>query len=91
MADMNFIFRLPDGFTQLLNLTQLYLNDTFLDYLPGNFGRYELVIESTKYAALLENWSLRFPTRSDTNRSVHPQKKARGLKFWIKEEELYYQ
>jgi hypothetical protein len=31
---------LPDGFTQLLNLTQLYLNDTFLDYLPGNFGRY---------------------------------------------------
>ena len=32
-------FRLPDGFTQLLNVTHLYLNDTFLDYLPGNFGR----------------------------------------------------
>nr|XP_006819738.1 PREDICTED: protein LAP2-like [Saccoglossus kowalevskii] len=30
---------LPDGFTQLLNLTHLYLNDTFLDYLPANFGR----------------------------------------------------
>ncbi len=32
--------RLPEGFTQLLNLTELYLNDTFLDYLPGSFGRY---------------------------------------------------
>ena len=24
-----------------------------------------------------------FPTRSDTNRAVQPQKMARGLKFWI--------
>ncbi|KAL8581407.1 hypothetical protein ACOMHN_004292 [Nucella lapillus] len=31
--------RLPEGFTQLQNLTHLYLNDTFLDYLPGSFGR----------------------------------------------------
>ena len=32
-----------------------------------------------------------FPTRSDTNRAVQPQKMARGLKFWIYEEEgLYY-
>lgn len=31
--------RLPDGFTQLLNLTQLFLNDAFLEYLPANFGR----------------------------------------------------
>ena len=31
--------RLPEGFTQLLNLTELYLNDTFLEYLPGSFGR----------------------------------------------------
>ena len=32
-----------------------------------------------------------FPTRSDTNRAVHPQKMARGLKFRIKKEEgLYY-
>uniref|UniRef100_A0A8D0G021 Leucine rich repeat containing 7 n=1 Tax=Strix occidentalis caurina TaxID=311401 RepID=A0A8D0G021_STROC len=30
---------LPDGFTQLLNLTQLYLNDAFLEFLPANFGR----------------------------------------------------
>lgn len=32
-------YRLPDGFTQLLNLTQLFLNDAFLEYLPANFGR----------------------------------------------------
>ena len=32
-----------------------------------------------------------FPTRSDTNRPVQLQKKARILKFWIEvEEELYY-
>ena len=34
-----FFNRIPDGITQLLNLRELYLNDTFLDYLPGNFGR----------------------------------------------------
>ena len=32
--------RLPDGFTMLLNLTNVYLNDTFLDFLPANIGRY---------------------------------------------------
>ena len=32
-----------------------------------------------------------FPTRSDTNRAVQPQKMARGLKFRIQVEEgLYY-
>ena len=32
-----------------------------------------------------------FPNRSDTNRAVQAQKRARSLKFWIKvEEELYY-
>ena len=32
-----------------------------------------------------------FPNRSDTNRPVQAQKRARSLKFWIKvEEELYY-
>ena len=32
-----------------------------------------------------------FPNRSDTNRAVQAQKRARTLKFWIKvEEELYY-
>ena len=33
---------------------------------------------------------LRFPTRSDTNRAVQPQKLAKGLKFRIQEEGLYY-
>ena len=37
----NYDCRLPEGFTQLLNLTELYLNDTFLDYLPGSFGRWD--------------------------------------------------
>ena len=38
-----------------------------------------------------ENLSFGFPTRSDTNWAVQPQKMTRGLKFWIKEEEgLYY-
>ena len=32
-----------------------------------------------------------FPARSDKNQGVHPQKMARGLKFWIQEVEgLYY-
>uniref|UniRef100_A0A8C2XNP3 Leucine rich repeat containing 7 n=1 Tax=Cyclopterus lumpus TaxID=8103 RepID=A0A8C2XNP3_CYCLU len=38
-ASVNPITKLPDGFTQLLNLTQLFLNDAFLEYLPANFGR----------------------------------------------------
>ena len=32
-----------------------------------------------------------FPNRSDINRAVQAQKRARSLKFWIKvKEELYY-
>ena len=35
--------------------------------------------------------SLGFPTRSDTNQALQPQKMTRGLKFWIKKVEgLYY-
>ena len=38
-----------------------------------------------------EKRSLRFPTRSDINWAVQPQKMAISLKFWIKEDaELYY-
>uniref|UniRef100_A0A8C1FRG7 Leucine-rich repeat-containing protein 7 n=2 Tax=Cyprinus carpio carpio TaxID=630221 RepID=A0A8C1FRG7_CYPCA len=33
-ASVNPIAKLPDGFTQLLSLTQLFLNDAFLEYLP---------------------------------------------------------
>lgn len=33
------VVRLPEGFTQLLSLTQLYLNDAFLEFLPASFGR----------------------------------------------------
>ena len=39
----------------------------------------------------MRNRSSGFPTRSDTNRAVQPQKIARGLKFRIKVVEgLYY-
>ena len=42
-------------------------------------------------ASSLENLSSGFPTRSDTNWAVQPQKMAIGLKFQIKEVEgLYY-
>lgn len=34
------LFRLPEGFTQLLSLTQLYVNDAFLEFLPASFGRW---------------------------------------------------
>ena len=51
----------------------------------------ENVGNTKKRAATRETWSSEFPTRSNTNRSVQSQKKARSLKFWILEEEkLYY-
>ena len=38
-----------------------------------------------------ENRSSGFPTRSYTNQAVQSGKMAKGLKFWIyEEEELYY-
>ena len=38
-----------------------------------------------------ENWYSGFPTKSDKNRSVQSQNRARLLKIWIwEEEELYY-
>ena len=44
-----------------------------------------------KWAALRENLSSGFLTRSDTNRAVQPQNMSRGLKFRIKVVEgLYY-
>ncbi len=38
-ASVNPIGRLPEGFMMLIHLSELYLNDTFLEYLPGSFGR----------------------------------------------------
>ena len=40
-------------------------------------------------AAMQENMSLGFPTRSDTNQAVRSQEKARSLKFQIEEEGLF--
>ena len=40
---------------------------------------------------MLENWSLGFPTRSDTNRPLQLQEMARRLNFRnYEEEEVYY-
>ena len=51
-----------------------------------------LITMNAIWAASRENLSSRFPTRSDTNRAVQPQRMVRGLNFWIYEEEgLYYQ
>jgi Leucine-rich repeat (LRR) protein len=38
-VSVNQLEKLPEGFTQLLSLEDLYLNDTCLDFLPANFGR----------------------------------------------------
>ncbi|KAJ8273983.1 hypothetical protein COCON_G00086080 [Conger conger] len=51
-ASVNPITKLPDGFTHLINLTQLFLNDAFLDSLPPNFGK------SLHKLALLERLDL---------------------------------
>lgn len=36
---MNSLEKLPDAITSLIGLEELYLNDTFIEYLPANFGR----------------------------------------------------
>jgi Leucine-rich repeat (LRR) protein len=38
-VSVNQLEKLPEGFTQLLSLEELYLNDTCLEFLPANFGR----------------------------------------------------
>ena len=40
-ASVNPIGRLPEGFMMLINLRELYLNATFLEYLPASFGRFD--------------------------------------------------
>ena len=31
--------KVPDSLTSLINLQELYLNDTYIEFLPANFGR----------------------------------------------------
>lgn len=38
-ASVNPISKLPESFTQLINLEELYLNDTLLEFLPADLGR----------------------------------------------------
>ena len=56
-------------------------------------NRLVLSLESgaDKMSRLVGKPTMWFPNRSDTNRPVQSQKRARSLKFWIyKVEELYY-
>ena len=41
------------------------------------------LIEKTYMSHLMQKPTIRFQTRSDTNRTVQAQKMARSLKFWI--------
>lgn len=36
---VNNLEKIPDAITSLIGLEELYLNDTFLEFLPANFGR----------------------------------------------------
>lgn len=36
---LNPIEKIGDPITSMLGLTELYLNDTYLEFLPANFGR----------------------------------------------------
>ena len=38
-ASVNPLQKIPEGCTQLISLTELYLNDCLLEYIPANFGR----------------------------------------------------
>ena len=50
--------RLPEGFTQLHQLTELYLNDAFLDFLPGSFGRLVWIMWLSGWVVMwLNEWS----------------------------------
>lgn len=35
----NNLNKVPEALASLVNLQQLYLNDTFIDFVPANFGR----------------------------------------------------
>ena len=53
------------------------------------FGTYRTMGHLIR-AASRQNMSSGFPTGSDTNRTVQPQKMTRGFKFRIYEEEVLY-
>ena len=64
-----------------LQLRQNYFQSpTGRRYSPGAVPGTVIILI---WASLWQNRSSRFPTRSDTNRAVQPQKMARGLKFRI--------
>ena len=50
-ASVNPLQKIPEGCTQLISLTELYLNDCLLEYIPANFGR----LSKLKILELREN------------------------------------
>ena len=57
---------------------------------PTSSGLYMDVLVMRFLSRLMRKPTMWFPNRSDTNQSVQAQKMARGLKFWIQEEEGFY-
>ena len=73
---VSFCLYYPSYFDDAMERVNIYLDVKLC--LPG------LCRCPILYEPRCEKTSLRgFPTRSDTNRAVQPQKIARGLKFWI--------
>ena len=71
------------------NITQSFV------FLAHNMPKLYVLLYSNNYqmSRLVRKPTMWFPNRSDTNRPVQAQKRARSLKlkFWIEvEEELYY-
>uniref|UniRef100_A0A3Q0RLQ0 Leucine rich repeat containing 7 n=1 Tax=Amphilophus citrinellus TaxID=61819 RepID=A0A3Q0RLQ0_AMPCI len=70
--------QLPDGFTQLLNLTQLFLNDAFLEYLPANFGRLSklriLELRENHLKTMPKLWSFLFTCQPEVLEQIHNMK-----------------
>lgn len=54
---MNGLEKLPEVVTSLIALTELYLNDTMMEFLPANFGR----LVNLRILELRENTLLTLP------------------------------
>lgn len=53
----NNLDKVPECLASLMNLQQLYLNDTFIDFLPANFGR----LQNLKILELRDNMLNKLP------------------------------
>ena len=71
-------------------LTVLFLDNSPKGRLPVP-SAHSFTSTNRQMSRLVGKPTMWFPNRSDTNRLIQSQKRARSLKFWIyKVEELYY-